>query len=552
MNLDKIAAQMRVRPPFEAIDLGFLLARHFARPLWAAWFAILGPIFVIILGVSYYAHAFWMPFLLLWWLKPLYARVPLLVLSRGFFGSTPTHAQTMQAFPRSARRLYTLWQLTLGRLNPALGFSMIVNDLERGTFKQNRQRSRILRKGPIDFTVQLLLLTSLCCQLLFFVASIAFFSLVQPPTLDVDTSDFLIDLLDGYTVPYTFKFFLLVSYIIALTLIEPFFIAGNFGLYISRRIELEGWDIELTFRKLAARIQARNEISTLKNTALLLLATGLSALCWLVPAPGHAHQETASDTVQSPPMDTVILMPDNLKEAREQQPENVQDIPIYTPPADSRPKAHIQSILAQPEFGESKTQKSWKLRDDFNLLDRFKDKKFDLSGAPSPPKFTTLITVLAWSLATLLTLFIAYFIVRHLQRRTHDNPRAPKNTFEQDWQQLFEDHGIDRETTRNLPEDIITHARAAHTAGDDITALTLLYAGMLRALQRDFGLQLDPGLTAYECALVVRKHNGPHELVTRISNAWTARVFAHRTLDEHNFENLLQHWQTTFTARRPS
>jgi hypothetical protein len=37
-------------------------------------------------------------------------------------------------------------------------------------------------------------------------------------------------------------------------LIEPFYIAANFGLYINRRTQLEAWDIELSFRKMAARL----------------------------------------------------------------------------------------------------------------------------------------------------------------------------------------------------------------------------------------------------------------------------------------------------------
>jgi hypothetical protein len=40
----------------------------------------------------------------------------------------------------------------------------------------------------------------------------------------------------------------LIIMLIAFALVAPFYVASGFMLYISRRIELEGWDIELKFR----------------------------------------------------------------------------------------------------------------------------------------------------------------------------------------------------------------------------------------------------------------------------------------------------------------
>ena len=42
-------------------------------------------------------------------------------------------------------------------------------------------------------------------------------------------------------------FDLLVLFV--LSAVAPFYVAGGFMLYISRRIELEGWDIEICFRE---------------------------------------------------------------------------------------------------------------------------------------------------------------------------------------------------------------------------------------------------------------------------------------------------------------
>jgi hypothetical protein len=40
-----------------------------------------------------------------------------------------------------------------------------------------------------------------------------------------------------------------VAYAAAVGMLEPFYVAAGFGLYINRRVELEAWDIEQEFRR---------------------------------------------------------------------------------------------------------------------------------------------------------------------------------------------------------------------------------------------------------------------------------------------------------------
>jgi hypothetical protein len=46
-------------------------------------------------------------------------------------------------------------------------------------------------------------------------------------------------------------------YLLVISIVEPFYVAAGFSLYLNRRTELEGWDIELGFRTLAARLEAQ-------------------------------------------------------------------------------------------------------------------------------------------------------------------------------------------------------------------------------------------------------------------------------------------------------
>jgi hypothetical protein len=44
-----------------------------------------------------------------------------------------------------------------------------------------------------------------------------------------------------------------VGYAMVLLFLEPFYVASGFGMYLSRRAELEAWDIEQEFRRAFGR-----------------------------------------------------------------------------------------------------------------------------------------------------------------------------------------------------------------------------------------------------------------------------------------------------------
>ncbi|MFW5968115.1 MAG: DUF4129 domain-containing protein, partial [Persicimonas sp.] len=81
MDLDEVAARLRRREPMEAIDLGVALARHYFWPMLLGWLALALPFFVGAAVVAYLTPLFWFVLLAIWWLKPLFDRAPLFVLS---------------------------------------------------------------------------------------------------------------------------------------------------------------------------------------------------------------------------------------------------------------------------------------------------------------------------------------------------------------------------------------------------------------------------------------------------------------------------------------
>jgi len=67
-----------------------------------------------------------------------------------------------------------------------------------------------------------------------------------------------------------------LSAFVAMTLVMPFHTMAGFALYLNRRIELEAWDIEISFRSLASRKRATASPSGLLASLVFVLALALS------------------------------------------------------------------------------------------------------------------------------------------------------------------------------------------------------------------------------------------------------------------------------------
>ena len=101
MRLTDASVAIRPRSAWEALDLGTLLARRHAPLLMASWALLTLPLFVL-LSLLLWQHPSWALFLF-WWLKPLYERLPLHILSHALFGDTPGLKASLRAMPRLLR-----------------------------------------------------------------------------------------------------------------------------------------------------------------------------------------------------------------------------------------------------------------------------------------------------------------------------------------------------------------------------------------------------------------------------------------------------------------
>src|SRR5690606_25245291 len=100
----------------------------------------------------------WLAGLVLWWLKPVFERIVLYVLSRAVFGRAPTTVDTLRAqwhFGTGMLPAYLSWR----RLGPARALLMPV-DLLEGNAPAQRGPRRASLAGPAY--PQAMVLTSVC------------------------------------------------------------------------------------------------------------------------------------------------------------------------------------------------------------------------------------------------------------------------------------------------------------------------------------------------------------------------------------------------------
>jgi len=246
VDLNRISIVARERSSWEALDLGIVLARRWYRQLALGW--MLPSMVVFIIFSVIFRESLWVGITITWWLKPVWDRVPLFIASRALFGETVTVKQAMRAFFSLARKDFFSW-LLWRRFSLTRSFDMPVTILEGLSGKVRRKRLEVLH---IESGSAATWLTIVCVHLEFIlvIGGASLFYLLIPDELEIG----FLDIVDVES-QLSEMVFNVMSYV-AMVLVAPFYTLAGFALYISRRISLEGWDLEIRFRHLAERHQS--------------------------------------------------------------------------------------------------------------------------------------------------------------------------------------------------------------------------------------------------------------------------------------------------------
>jgi hypothetical protein len=467
MDLERVTVALRPRGNFEAIDLGFRMALTWWRPVWGVWLVLFLPV-AIALHLALPDEPFWAAFALMW-LKPLFDRFVLHVISRRVFGTEAGVFAALAAW-REVLTPGLFADLTWRRLfAPVRSFVLPVTQLERSTGAVARRRRQVLGNRTSGHAFALWF-ACLCFELVVFLG-LAFLVgvMLQPGDTGGETEA------AAYEAWTWWTHFDSVWYVLAVSLIEPFFVAAGFALYLNRRVGLEAWDVELALRRLERRLSAG---ATGTLAALVLTVTLVFG-----GTPVHADDGQPVNTV---PAKASAAPPDA--------------------PRDSEARRIARELFADPVFGDTRERTRWRLRE----RDEGENAPLDLPWLETLVEaIAKLIQFLGWLGIAAIVIAIVVVIARWYARgeRTRAPPRAPPA-------ELF---GL-AIAPESLPADIEAAALAACRDGDARLALSLIYRGALSVLVHGRGIRIAAGAVEAD---VLRAARG---VLTAGSAAWFAQV----------------------------
>lgn len=236
MQLNKLIIETRLRTGWSSIDLGFILARVFWSRAFLLYLLMAVPIFLLTRLISDVSSI--LPYVILWWCKPLFERPILFFISRELFSQRTNFKQTLFNI-REWLMPGIFLVLSVRRLSVLRGMYAPITLLERPVWNQYSQRTSVLGN---KFASESMWLTVVLFHIESFltISALVLFAIMFPEQVEVSLAWF--NKLQENSI------YIDAASLIVMAAVAPFYTAAGFMLYISRRIELEGWDIEICFR----------------------------------------------------------------------------------------------------------------------------------------------------------------------------------------------------------------------------------------------------------------------------------------------------------------
>ena len=349
-----IAIALRRRSPWEAMDLGLTMLQRWWRLVYAPHLIVAALVGAAACAAAWVLERPWVALAVIWWLKPLNDRVVLHVLSRAVFGE---RQGTRAVFAQAGQWLRTgLLPYLLLRWWPDLArsFYLPVRQLEGQRYSQARARKSQLGRRVHGYAVWLTLVCMHFELVVFWSLSLGT-ELLLPATASEGRSFF-----ESLQTGEVWGWSDVVAYAFAVALLEPFYVAAGFALYLNRRTVLEGWDIEVALRRIAERH-----------------AAAVAAVLMVVFLAFHPGESLAQKD----------------------------------------PKAEIAEVLKAPEFPHQRDTTQWRLRKPWELKEGEPREKRDLSwlGAMGQA-LADGVRVLFWIAAGALLAYALWWAARLLPR----------------------------------------------------------------------------------------------------------------------------------------
>jgi hypothetical protein len=278
---------------------------------------------------------------------------------------------------------------------------------------------------------------------------------------------------------------------LGISLFEPLAVACGFALYLNRRVYLEGWEIELAFRRLAERWGARERARRLATASAAALALALA----LAP-PVRAAPEPAAAPTRCIPGD----------------PASAPDC--------------IHEVLSAADFGTHEKKMRWVPR----TFGSEPKQDGDLSWLRSLASFVARFAqVLLYGGLGLGLAALALALLRGARGGPREEAAPLPRTF----------LGLDLDPA-SLPDDAVAAARALWLARDRTGALSLLYRAALVKLATRGALEIPDSATELECVRAVGRTQAQAVATAfgALTGCWVRARYAHEPPSDGEFDAL--------------
>ncbi len=579
MKLETLTVELRPRSPWEAMELGSALVRRHAAAIWIPWLLVTGTLFVLLNLAAWAIGQIWLAWLVLWWLRPAFDRIPMYVLSRAVFGSVPTIPETLRAQLRWGWRAMR-GHLTWRRFSPLRAVMLPIDLLEGADRTQIGVRRRVIGGGMGCHAVQL---TLMCANFIFALelSLVLTTVIVVPNELLPEAGRAAWAMITEVPPAWALIALNFVDWMAA-AFIEPFYIGAGFGLYLNRRTQLEAWDLEIAFRRMRKRLQAAGGGLLLALVALLPMAMPAQArdralddgTCPIsepktaantpakpaaVPpadgapaaAPGAAEETEDANNANANAADAVgeTVMPAAVPDAPapgadadEKAPAKdiADDVKMHTlreifgeDTADHRAfdKA-VGQAYRDPLLRPKQKTTTWERRD------KKKDKEPIESDFPQLKWLATVIGFIGeyglWMLLGLLVIVLAVTAKRWWPWMLGVAAQPEEDLAPVEMTALSH--------AEPLPPDIATVARRLWAEAQPRRALALLYRASVEAMTARIDAHPPPGATEAECLRLSRRMPAAEDrdAFQRMVRVWQYAAYGQRLPAGDEFEALLQ------------
>lgn len=517
MKIEQLTVRLRARSDWEAVELGMALVRRHAGAVWKPWLWLTLPVFALLNLGAWWIDRIWLAAVAMWWLKPVFDRIPLYVVSRAVFGSVPDTRATLRAqLGWGTRMLPHL--LTWRRFSPVRSLYMPIDLLEGVQGERLRQRRRVLG-GDAYSTGILLTWICLLFQGVLVLGGVLAVVMYLPQDLLPDSVQAAFRVA-ALAWPVWFQLAWNALAWAAVSVIEPFYVGAGFGLYLNRRTQIEAWDLEIVFRKLRARLAA---------AAPLVLMAAL----WMGMA-GFADAQERHGTPDAAPVPSAT-------------PQDEKSTPPTLPLVfgeqrvdDRRFRKAADQAYRDPALDRRLVQSNWERRNPEQEKPR---EPADRDNALLAGIGNVLAFVGEWGLWLVVGVLVLVLLatarywwpwMRGVARGPVATPDAPQS-----------DALVLPEA---LPDDIATVARRLWREGRPRHALALLYRASVDSMSQRADIVLPPGATEAECLRASRRmpQAEDRQSFARMVRTWQYAAYAERLPAEDEFDALVGELQQRY------